>query len=169
MLGIKKSSEEAKLPSRATEDSAGLDLKTVDKTLIKPLESRIIDTHIALELPSCASGLIMSKSGPAMQKGLVTVAGLLDPGFRGTVAVQLYNIGKEAIEVDAGEEVAQLLILPFIKLTPVEVDHLPPSYRGDRGCGKPATTDKLTISVGPYQKVKEEDQESEVSSEHSSL
>lgn len=134
-LRVKKIVPEAKLPTRAKEGDAGLDLYSVESCVIAPMERRAVRTGIAMEIPMGQVGLIWDKSGLAAKKGLKTMGGVIDAGYRGEIQVVLANLGNETHAVVEGEKVAQLLVQK-VELLPVEeVSDLSDSERGDGGFG----------------------------------
>lgn len=134
-LKVKKIVPEAKLPIRAKEGDAGLDLHSVESCVIAPMERRAVRTGIALEIPMGCVGLVWDKSGLAAKIGLKTMGGVIDAGYRGEILVVLANLGDEAHAIAVGDKVAQLLV-QRVELFPVEeVSDLPDSERGADGFG----------------------------------
>ena len=96
-------------------------------------------TGCAVALPEGVCGLVLPRSGLAAKHGIGVVngPGLIDPSYRGEVKVILVNHGSEAFSAEAGDRIAQLLLVPFVA-APVEVvEELPPSAddRGEGGFG----------------------------------
>jgi dUTP pyrophosphatase len=134
-LQVKKLVPEAKLPTRAKEDDAGLDLYSVESCAIEPMERRSVRTGIAMEIPIGQVGLVWDKSGLAAKKGLKTMGGVIDSGYRGEIQVILANLGNETHAIIEGEKIAQLLIQRVELLLVEEVSDLSDSERGDNGFG----------------------------------
>lgn len=134
-MKLKKMHPDAKLPDFAHSDDAAMDLFAVAAVDIKPGERVAIPTGVAMAIPSGYVGLIWDKSGVAVKRGLKTIAGVIDAGYRGEVLVGLYNIGEESQHFDAGDKVAQMLIQKIEQPTLVEVDELDETARGDGGFG----------------------------------
>jgi dUTP pyrophosphatase len=137
-LSCTKLSDAARLPTRANEDDAGLDLYAAEHATLGPGERASIGTAIAIEVPAGHAGLVLPRSGLAARHGiaLVNAPGLIDSGYRGEVRVLLLNTDREvAFEVAAGDRIAQLLITPFAAAEPVEVAELAVSARGENGFG----------------------------------
>jgi dUTP pyrophosphatase len=65
---------------------------------------------------------------------MVNAPGLIDPTYRGEVKVILVNHGSERFAAEAGDRIAQLLLVPFVTPAVDVVDELPPSADG-RGSG----------------------------------
>jgi dUTP pyrophosphatase len=128
----------AALPTRAHDDDAGLDLRAVEPATLGPGERGMIGTGIAVEIPAGHAGLVLPRSGLAMRHGIsmVNAPGLIDAGYRGELRVLLLNTDRERpFDVEPGDRIAQLLVVPFAEARPVEVAELSASLRGSGGFG----------------------------------
>jgi len=128
----------ALLPSRAHEGDAGLDLHAAEPAVIGAGERAAIGTGIAVEIPAGHAGLVLPRSGNALRHGiaLVNAPGLIDAGYRGEIRVLLLNTDREHdFELEPGDRIAQLLVVPFAALEPVEAPDLDESDRGAGGFG----------------------------------
>ena len=128
----------ALLPKRADDDDAGLDLHALAPATIGAGERAAIGTGIAVEVPSGHAGLVLPRSGLALKHGiaLVNAPGLIDSGYRGEIRVLLLNTDNEHdFEIEPGQRIAQLLIVPFAQATPIEVGELSDTRRGLGGFG----------------------------------
>jgi dUTP pyrophosphatase len=137
-LRIAKLSAEAKLPSRAHDGDAGLDLYASEGAHIGPGERWSVGTGIAVEIPEGHAGLVLPRSGLAREHGisLVNAPGLIDAGYRGEVRVLLLNTDPaETFRLDAGDRIAQLLLTPITPADPVQAEALGDSVRGEGGFG----------------------------------
>jgi len=137
-LPVQRLAATAKLPSRATPGDAGLDLYASETALLEPGARASVGTGIAVEIPENHAGLVLPRSGWAAKHGisLVNAPGLIDAGYRGEVRVLLLNTDRDdAFEISEGDRIAQLLIVPFASLEPVEAESLAESERGDGGFG----------------------------------
>lgn len=128
----------AKPPKRANPTDAGADLHAVENYVIHPGERMAIETGLSLAIPSGFYGQIAPRSGLAAKNGVMTMAGVIDSDFRGTVKVLLYNSSPESsppIRISTGDRIAQLIILPcsLAEFSPVE--SLPDTARGESGFG----------------------------------
>jgi dUTP pyrophosphatase len=116
----------ARLPSRAHQGDAGLDLYAAEPATIGAGERATVGTGIAVEIPRGHAGLVLPRSGLAARHGiaLVNSPGLIDPGYRGEVRVILLNTDRaRGFEVRPGDRIAQLLVTPFADTAPVEAGH----------------------------------------------
>jgi dUTP pyrophosphatase len=137
-LRVARVRDGARLPARAREGDAGLDLHAAEGATIAPGERASVATGIAVEIPPGHAGLVLPRSGLAARHGiaLVNAPGLIDSGYRGEIRVLLLNTDREhAFEVEPGDRIAQLLLTPFTEAEPVEADELGASARGDGGFG----------------------------------
>ena len=121
-------------PTRAHQDDAGLDLRAAEGTWIGYRCLRMIDTGTAVDIPKGHVGLLVARSS-LCKKGLMLAngVGIIDPGYHGTVKVPLF--GLSADEIEAGERIAQLVIVPIADVEPVEVEEFEESERGEGGFG----------------------------------
>ncbi len=138
-VGIKKLNEKAVIPAYGSEFAAGADLYACldgDKE-IKPGETVVIPTGIAVELPLGYAGLIYARSGLATKKGLAPAnkVGVVDCDYRGEVKVALHNHSDKAQTVSAGERIAQFVITPYLTAEFVQKDSLSETVRGAGGFG----------------------------------
>ena len=134
MLKVKRLNENAKLPERKHEEDAGLDLYSCEEVEILPNEIKTINTGIAIEIPKGYFGLIKDRSGLAT-KGLHVLAGVIDSNYRGEVKVVLINLSKEKIKIEKNSRIAQLIIIPYLKVNIQEVEELSQTERGEKGFG----------------------------------
>jgi dUTP pyrophosphatase len=93
-----------------------------------------VATGIALEFPSTHGALVEDRSGLAV-RGVTTLAGVIDPGYRGEIKVVMANLGGEAVEIKAGDRIAQLRIVARIEAVFEEVEELGEAARGVGGFG----------------------------------
>ena len=129
---------EARLPTRAHEGDAGLDLYACEAAHIGPGERWSVGTGVAVEIPEGHAGLVLPRSGLAQKHGiaLVNAPGLIDAGYRGELRVLLLNTDPaEIFRVEAGDRIAQLVVVPVGLTEPVEAERLTESARGDGGFG----------------------------------
>jgi dUTP pyrophosphatase len=137
-IALKRLREDARLPTRAHGDDAGLDLYAVDACTIGPGERAVVPTGIAIELPGRHAGLVVPRSGLAAKHGIsvVNAPGIIDAGYRGEVKVLLLNTDpSEPFEVAPGDRIAQLIVTRVETPDLVEVDELEPSRRSNGGFG----------------------------------
>lgn len=123
----------AKMPTRAHEYDAGLDLYSMESVRIPPYSHVILETGTHIMIPRNHVGLVTSKSS-LMQNG-ITCRGTIDCGYTGSIKAVLFNHTDNYILVESGRKVAQLVILPIITPELELVDSLEDTDRGEGGFG----------------------------------
>jgi dUTP pyrophosphatase len=129
------------VPNRATEGSAGYDLRAVENAIIKARRQEAIPTGISFEIPVGFVGQIWPRSGMAAKNSIDVLAGVIDSDYRGEIKVILFNHSNVNYRINAGDRIAQMLIVPFLEaeIELVErielVESLFDSDRGDGGFG----------------------------------
>lgn len=138
-IKIKKICENATLPKYATEFSAGADLcACTDKDIeIHAGETVLVHTGLAMEIPVGYAGMIFARSGLASKRGLAPAnkVGVVDADYRGEVMVALHNHSYETQVISHGERIAQLVVMPFLAASFIEVETLEDTVRGAGGFG----------------------------------
>jgi len=137
-LAFKRLDPSVELPSYAREGDAGLDLRANTEVTVKPGERAPLPTGLAVAIPPGHAGLVLPRSGLASSRGLTlaNAPGLIDAGYRGEIIVAVVNLDREeAVEIRRGDRIAQLVVVPFAPVEPVEVSELPGSARGEGGFG----------------------------------
>ena len=122
------------MPKRAHETDAGLDLFAREDALIPAKGAAIFDTGVHVAIPAGYVGFIKSKSGLNMKHGIQS-EGVIDAGYTGEIITKLYNHSDADYQVKRGDKITQLVILPIATPTPVLVDKLEETERGDGGFG----------------------------------
>jgi dUTP diphosphatase len=141
-LEVRRVRTGARLPERAYDGDAGLDLAACEQVILGPGERAIVGTGLAVAIPDGYAGFVQPRSGLAARHGIAVVnsPGLIDPGYRGEIKVVLLNTDRERTFVaEPGARIAQLVVLPVPELVVREVDDLPASERGVRGFGSSRT------------------------------
>ena len=140
---IKKLKDSAVIPTYGTNFSAGADLYALlDSSIeIKPGETKMISTGLAMAIPTGYVGLIYARSSLGTKKGLAPAnkVGVIDSDYRGENKVALHNHGDVERVVDVGERVAQLVITPYLRCDFECVEELDDTERGNGGFGSTGT------------------------------
>ncbi|HEV3037935.1 MAG TPA: dUTP diphosphatase [Candidatus Angelobacter sp.] len=110
------------------------DLRSLDRHEIDPDTVIRVGIGIALEIPPEYGALIEDRSGLAA-KGLCTLGGVIDPGYRGEIQVILANVGRNQITINPGDRIAQLRIVKRISADFVEASSVANTDRGSGGFG----------------------------------
>jgi dUTP pyrophosphatase len=137
-LRVLRVDRRASLPTRAYPGDAGLDLYALEPVRLEPGARASVRTGIAVEIPDGAAGLVLPRSGLAHRHGiaLVNAPGLIDSGYRGELRVLLLNTDRDQpCELNAGDRIAQLVIVAVGQPAVVEIAELSPSERDVGGFG----------------------------------
>jgi len=133
-LKIKKLHEDAVVPSFAHTYDAGMDLFSIEEVIVKVGEQIKIKTGLAFEIEDGYVGLFWDKSSVG-SKGLKTLAGVIDSGYRGEVMIVLRNLSNEDYTFKKGDKVAQMLIQKVEQPEIEVVEVLSETTRGEGGFG----------------------------------
>lgn len=138
-VNIKKLTDTAILPERGSAYAAGYDLfaDIKEDVVIKPHETFLVPTGLAMEIPEGYWGGIFARSGLASKEGLrpANCVGVVDADYRGEVKVALHNDSEVARTIVVGQKVAQMVIVPFLSVEFDLVDELSDTVRGAGGFG----------------------------------
>lgn len=128
------------LPHYATEGSAGLDLRAcIDAPMqLQPGSAELIPTGLSIHLEDPAlAALVLPRSGLGHKHGVVlgNLVGLIDSDYQGPLMVSCWNRGTAAYEIQPGERIAQLLVVPVVQVQLELVQEFAASARGAGGFG----------------------------------
>jgi dUTP pyrophosphatase len=136
-IKVKRLAAEARLPKYAHVGPWGdlaADLYAAVAATIGAGETVPVSTGIALEFPSAYGALVEDRSGLAV-RGITTLAGVIDPGYRGEIKVVVTNLSRDAVAIAVGDRVAQLRLVRRIEANFDEVTELEDAPRGGAGFG----------------------------------
>lgn len=128
-------------PEYKTPGSAGADLRArlgAGGTLsLKPGERALVPTGIRIELPHGYEAQVRSRSGLAIDRGVVCLnsPGTIDSDYRGEIKVILANLGSAAAEIADGDRIAQMVIAPVARAEFRRAESLGRSARDEGGFG----------------------------------
>ena len=138
-IDIKRLTTTAMLPDHGSDRAAGYDLfaDITDNIYIKPHETFLVGTGLAMAIPDGYYGGVFARSGLSLKEGLrpANCVGVIDSDYRGEIKVSLHNDSEETRIVVPHEKIAQLLILPFLSVDFIECDTLDETARGTGGFG----------------------------------
>lgn len=135
LLSFKRLDPGAVLPTRGSAAAAGLDIYSIEAVAIEPKQRALVRTGLAAAIPEGYYGRIAPRSGLATQKGLDTLAGVIDADYRGEIRCLLYNAGDETISLPAQSKICQLIIEKIITPTAVWATEISETDRGSGGFG----------------------------------
>jgi dUTP pyrophosphatase len=131
-------------PRPATPGSSGVDLRACvpGAVTLEPGQRALIPTGLALAIPPGYEAQVRPRSGLAARSGLtmLNTPGTIDADYRGEVQVLAVNLGSEAVVIQRGDRIAQMVFQKVPAVDLVEVDELPASSRGAAGFGSTGTT-----------------------------
>lgn len=126
--------EGAWMPQRSHATDAGADLFTPFGFTLPPHGEMVVDTGVHVQLPPNTRLDLVPKSGLNVMCSIVGF-GLIDEGYSGSIAVKLYNLGKNAHFFNKGDKISQMVISPVIYAEFEQVDEVEGGDRGDAGFG----------------------------------
>ena len=136
---VKKLDPKVQLPSYKTKGSSGMDLMAFIKDPIKivPNTSALISTGISVAIPNDVEIQIRPRSGLAAKSSIsvLNTPGTIDSDYRGELKIILFNHSKEEFVVKNNDRIAQIVLMPVLKIDFEEVDNLPDTLRGSGGFG----------------------------------
>jgi dUTP pyrophosphatase len=136
-IRTKKLHPDARLPRYAHTEAWGdlaADLYASEPATLAAGATAPVPTGIALEFPSEYGALVEDRSGLAV-RGITTLAGVIDPGYRGEIKVVLTNLGAATVTIAVGDRIAQLRLVQRIQASFEEVAELTEAPRGAAGFG----------------------------------
>lgn len=137
LVKFKKTTKSARMPEYAHPTDSGMDLFSDEEITIPAGGRALIHTGIAIALPPKTEGQVRSKSGLALNFGLMVLnsPGTIDTNYRGEICVIVLNTDKNDYVVAKGQKIAQLVICPFYKCDTIEVEELDETDRNLGGFG----------------------------------
>ena len=127
------------LPRYESAQAAGMDIRCwlPAPVVLQPLERRLFPTGLYIELPQGYEAQIRPRSGLALKKGLTVLntPGTIDADYRGEIGVILINLSSQAVTIESGERVCQMVICRHEQPELVQVEVLGETERGEGGFG----------------------------------
>lgn len=140
-IGVKKLSAAAQLPRYAHTGEFGdlaADVYAAEAVTLAAAgqsgSTAAVPAGIALEFPSTHGALVEDRSGLAV-RGVTTLAGVIDPGYRGELKVVMTNLSTVPVEIKVGDRIAQLRIVQRIEAAFEEIEEHGQTARGVGGFG----------------------------------
>ena len=136
---IKKLDPSVELPSYKTNGASGMDLMAFIKKPIniKSKSSSIIPTGLSVAFSKDFEIQIRPRSGLAAKNNIsvLNTPGTIDSDYRGEIKVIIYNHGGSDFVINKGDRIAQMILMPVIKMELEEAENLPETIRGEGGFG----------------------------------
>ena len=136
---IKKLDPLVKIPDYKTLGASGMDLMAfIDKPIkLAPNSSCLVPTGLSVAFSQDYEIQIRPRSGLAAKNNITVLntPGTIDSDYRGEIKIILFNHGKEDFIINNKDRVAQMILMPVIKMDLEETDNLPDSIRGEGGFG----------------------------------
>ena len=127
------------MPAYTTEGSAGMDLVAAveNDIILMPGERILVPAGIRIAIPEGYEAQIRPRSGLAIKHGLtlLNTPGTIDSDYRGPIQIIMINLGGEAVSIQRGDRIAQMVIAPVTRARLVEAESLPETERGSGGFG----------------------------------
>ena len=138
-IKVKKTHENAILPTRGSGAAAGYDLYAVldAPVSIEPHGTHMLHTGLSMVIPEGYFGAVFARSGLAAKENLrpANCVGVIDADYRGEIMVPLHNDSESERTVVPGERFAQLVIMPFLEAEFLLCEDLGSTNRGESGFG----------------------------------
>ena len=133
------------LPTYATDGSAGMDLRAcLDQTMeLKAGATELISTGIAIHIADHhMAAVILPRSGLGHKHGVVlgNLVGLIDSDYQGPLMVSCWNRSHQSYQIQPGERIAQLVIVPVLRVMFEVVTAFEETARGEGGFGHTGQT-----------------------------
>ena len=136
---IKKLNSKVKLPEYKTSGSSGMDLMAFVESpiTIKPNTVELIPTGLSIAITEELEIQIRPRSGLAAKSSIsvLNTPGTIDSDYRGELKIILFNHGNKDFIINNNDRVAQMVLMPVLKMELEEVDQLPETLRGSGGFG----------------------------------
>lgn len=120
--------------NKAFSTDAAWDIEAIEPILVGPRRSELVSTGLQVAIPAGYCGILKSRSGNAV-RGIDVAAGVIDSAYRGEVKVLVRNTTDAAYNINAGDRVAQMMIVAVPEVDWIVVSDLPEADRGDKGFG----------------------------------
>lgn len=150
-IGFKKVHPDAKLPTYAHDGDAGMDVCAVEDVELVPGKATLVSTGLVADIPTGYEIQVRPRSGLALRQNITVwnSPGTIDSNYRGTIGViMMYlppmrewmtargdHVTAYPVSIHKGDRIAQLVVAPITKCSPIEVTEVSETDRGDGGFG----------------------------------
>ena len=127
----------ATIPSYAHPGDAGMDIRSIEESVIEPGARKLVHTGLVMILPPGYEAQVRPRSGLALKNGVTVLnaPGTIDEGYRGEVGVILANFGSEPFKIEKGSKIAQSVVAPCTRAEIEETVEIDSTERGTGGFG----------------------------------
>lgn len=128
----------AKEPKYGSDGAAGIDIyyNGDEEITIGPGALAELETHLAVEIPEDCFGMLVVRSGYGWRGlSMLNSVGIIDSDYRGEIGIKLVNHGHEIISIEPGVRVAQMIVIPYLRVDLERVGELGDTERGTGGFG----------------------------------
>jgi len=138
-------------PERANPSDAGLDIfynpEEADTVTLEAGDNAVLSTGVRFGIPHGFMLQVMNRSSMAAKRGLIVGAHCVDSGYDGEVFIDLHNIGNESQQVNPGDKIAQVVLVPIVPFRALETNtgnlyNWYPITISNRGKGSLGSTDQ---------------------------
>lgn len=126
--------DERFIPTKAHESDAGFDIKSPFDFVVPAHGCSAFNTLVGMLIPDGYVGMLKSKSGLNVKHGIRS-EGVVDAGYTGNIVVKLYNDSDKDYQVQVGDKVTQLVVMPIPRVLTEVVKDFEDTERGDGGFG----------------------------------
>lgn len=137
IINYKHLTSYAHSPVKVYKEDACFDLRASKHITIPSKGFEVVNTEIAIRVPSCHVGFILSRSGLAAKKGIfvLNAPGVIDAGYTGEIKIVIGNLGDDYF-IERGDKVAQFMVMPIALSKMLRADNMVwDGFRGDKGFG----------------------------------
>lgn len=121
---------------KAHSTDAGYDIVANQDITIREGDQALVSTGLKVAIPDGYVGILKSRSGLAVKHRIEVGAGVIDCGYTGEVKVLLHNNSPcRPFIVQAGDKIAQMVVLPIYTGFANIVDSLEDTDRNEGGFG----------------------------------
>ena len=136
-IRVKRFDKDLPLPEYKTAGAAAMDCYAREQTIVESKSVAYVPVNVALKLPRGHFVLLVARSS-LHKRGLVLAngIGIGDEDFSGETdeyKAALYNLTDTPVQIEKGERLAQMMVLPFDRVEWEEVDSLDTESRGGFG------------------------------------
>ena len=139
-VDLNYSSKEGRILSYNYESDSGFDLYSIEEITIPAFGRALVPTGIILDIPEGFEVQIRSKSGLALNQGLMVLnsPGTIDQGYIGEIKIIIFNTNNHSVVIERGMKVAQAVLANVVSgkfVTLNKIENIEQKERGSNGFG----------------------------------